>query len=142
MNCLLPTTLSVNCWRPCSYPPVTPTWGSPGTRDGTCPRCSAQIFLLTWPSSGPPALGTAHYSGAFSIPVFLPQTHRGFCVSNKFHIHSLLFTLMPRPHLAVPPHPTSSICCCSVAKSTLWTCSTPGLPVPHHLLDFTQVHVH
>ena len=37
------------------------------------------------------------------------------------------------------------ICCCSVAKS-FWTlcdsvdCSTPGLPVPHYLLEFAQVH--
>ena len=35
-------------------------------------------------------------------------------------------------------------CCCSVTKSclTLWDpidCSTPGLPVHHHLLDFAQV---
>ena len=38
-------------------------------------------------------------------------------------------------------------CCCSVA----WACpilcdpvdcSTPGLPVPHRLLEFAQVHVH
>ena len=37
-------------------------------------------------------------------------------------------------------------CCCSVAKScpTLCgpkDCSTPGFPVPHHLPEFTQVHV-
>ena len=38
-------------------------------------------------------------------------------------------------------------CCCSVAQSR-WTlcdhmdCSTPGLPVPHHLPKFAQVHVH
>ena len=25
---------------------------------------------------------------------------------------------------------------------TPWDCSTPGLPVPHHLLEFAQVHVH
>ena len=25
---------------------------------------------------------------------------------------------------------------------TLCDCSTPGLPVPHHLPEFTQVHVH
>ena len=39
------------------------------------------------------------------------------------------------------------IVCCSVTKSclTLWDSvdySMPGLPVPHHLLEFTQVHVH
>ena len=37
--------------------------------------------------------------------------------------------------------------CCSVTKLclTLWDsmdCSTPGLPVPHHLLKFAQVHIH
>ena len=38
-------------------------------------------------------------------------------------------------------------CCCSVARSCPtfcdpMDCSTPGLPVPHHLLKFAQVHVH
>ena len=38
-------------------------------------------------------------------------------------------------------------CCCSVSQlcPTLWDhmdCSRPGLPVPHHLLEFAQVHVH
>ena len=36
-------------------------------------------------------------------------------------------------------------CCCSVAQSCLtlcdpMDCSTPGLPVPHHLPEFAQVH--
>ena len=39
------------------------------------------------------------------------------------------------------------VVCCSVAKSrpTLldpMDCSTPGLPVPHHLLEFAQVRDH
>ena len=39
------------------------------------------------------------------------------------------------------------LCCCSVAQScpTLcgpMDCNMPGLPVPHHLLEFAQVHVH
>ena len=38
-------------------------------------------------------------------------------------------------------------CCCSVTRLclTLWDptdCSIPGLPVPHHLPEFAQVHVH
>ena len=38
-------------------------------------------------------------------------------------------------------------CCCSVTQScpTLchpMDCSTPGLPAPHHLPEFAQVHVH
>ena len=40
-----------------------------------------------------------------------------------------------------------SDCCCSVTQMcpTLgdpMDCSTPGLPVPHHLPKFSQVHVH
>ena len=41
---------------------------------------------------------------------------------------------------------TREACSCySVAKSCLWDpmeCSTPGLPVPHYLPKFAQVHVH
>ena len=38
-------------------------------------------------------------------------------------------------------------CCCSVAQLCLtlhdaMDCSTPGLPVPHHLPEYAQVHVH
>ena len=38
------------------------------------------------------------------------------------------------------------VCCCSVAKLCLTLCdprdfSMPGFPVPHHLLEFAQVHV-
>jgi len=38
-------------------------------------------------------------------------------------------------------------CCCSVAKLCLtfrdpMDCSMPGFPVPHHLQEFAQVHVH
>ena len=41
----------------------------------------------------------------------------------------------------------SCCCCCSVAKLCLilrehTDCSRPGIPVPHHLLEFAQVHVH
>ena len=39
-----------------------------------------------------------------------------------------------------------NINCCSVSKSCLTlrdsvNCSTPGLPVPHHLLELAQTHV-
>ena len=48
---------------------------------------------------------------------------------------------------ALETAPVWASCCCSVAKSrpTLFDpmdCSTPGLPVPHHLPKFAQVHVH
>ena len=44
-------------------------------------------------------------------------------------------------------HTGSHSCCCSVAKSCLtpWDptdCSTPGFPIPHHLLELAQMHVH
>ena len=40
-----------------------------------------------------------------------------------------------------------SYCCFSVTKTCLtlcdpMNCSTPGLHVPHHLLEFAQIHVH
>ena len=46
-----------------------------------------------------------------------------------------------------PPGITHILCCCSVSQScpTLrdpMDCSTPGLPVPHNLPKFAQVHVH
>ena len=31
---------------------------------------------------------------------------------------------------------------CSVTKSCLTLCNTPGFPVLHHLLEFAQTHVH
>ena len=40
------------------------------------------------------------------------------------------------------------VCCCSVVKScptlcdSMWLHSTPGLPIPHYLLELAQVHVH
>ena len=42
---------------------------------------------------------------------------------------------------------TISLCCCSVTQSFLilhdpMDCSTPGLPVPHHFLEFVKIHAH
>ena len=47
----------------------------------------------------------------------------------------------------LPLHLRRQCCCCSVAQSCLtlcdpMNCSTPSLPVPHHLPEFAQVHVH
>ena len=60
--------------------------------------------------------------------------------------HSLFkhHTLSPMP-ISVPPF--SPISYCSVAQlhpnlCNLLDCSVPGLPVPHLLLELTQVHVH
>ena len=45
------------------------------------------------------------------------------------------------------PWKFQNLCCCSVAQSYLTLCEPmgcciPGLPVPHYLLEFAQVHVH
>ena len=91
-------------------------------------------------------------------------------LANRSEIFEILWLLLPAPthsssghwicflvthsFLAsqFPHHPLwmdlSSLCCyCSVAKSCptpcdAMNCSTPGFSVRHHLLEFTQVHVH
>ena len=45
------------------------------------------------------------------------------------------------------PNSFIACCCCSVTKSCLthcnsMDCSMSGLPVPHYLPEFAQVHVH
>ena len=49
--------------------------------------------------------------------------------------------------LLVQGSPQFQHCCCSVAQTCIFVCdpmdcSTPGLPVPYHPLEFAQVHVH
>ena len=49
--------------------------------------------------------------------------------------------------VSCPPAHFFSSCCCSVTKLCLILrqpvdCSTPGFPVPHHLSEFAQIHVH
>ena len=60
-----------------------------------------------------------------------------------------LYLLKVRFSLAICPSgiARSCYCCCSVAKLCPTLCDPqglqhPDLPVPHHLLEFTQVHVH
>ena len=66
---------------------------------------------------------------------------------------SLTFCHSPGPKLARPRASpeirewSANCCCCSVAQSCPTLCnpmnhSTPGLPVHHQLLEFTQTHVH
>ena len=57
------------------------------------------------------------------------------------------FLLILRMGWILPFASKPLFCCCSVAKSCLTLCkptdcSTLGFPVPHHLPDFAQVHVH
>ena len=64
---------------------------------------------------------------------------------DSFFKLNLIFSVKsPDTSLQTPPPSTH---CCSVTQSCLtlcnhMDCSTPGLPVPHHLLKFAQVHVH
>ena len=56
---------------------------------------------------------------------------------------SLHLCLFPRESLRT----YISVCCCSAAQSCLtlydpMDCSTPGFPVPHHLPELAQAHVH
>ena len=58
----------------------------------------------------------------------------------------LLHCKQIRYHISVGPK-SDDCCCCSVTKfcptlCVLMDCSTPGFPVPQHLLEFAQVHVH
>ena len=62
----------------------------------------------------------------------------------KQHLSPLL-KCKARRQVSSPPNFYD--CCCSVTRlcPTLcdsMDCSTPGLPVPDHLLEFTQVHIH
>ena len=50
-----------------------------------------------------------------------------------------------RPHESQAVHTSAHCCCCSLTKSCSTrhdpiNCSVPGFPVPHHLLEFAQVH--
>ena len=67
----------------------------------------------------------------------VPQTH-----TSTFDVCPVAF-----PRCMACSLLTKDNCCCSFTQpdSTLCNpkdCSTPGLPVPHHLLKFAQVHIH
>ena len=85
-----------------------------------------------------------------------------FSFRQSLHLFSFLWTnvLIIKPHFCTRAMeyknvgyrmqrcPVHSICyCCSVTKSCLtlcdpMDCNTPGFPVLHQLLEFTQTHVH
>ena len=69
-----------------------------------------------------------------SMPLNILSHNQGFPTGGRQPIHRLIYC-------------QCYCCCCSVTKSCptlrdLTDCSTPGFPVPHHLLEFVQVHVH
>ena len=97
-------------------------------------------FCPTWRVILPIDLKSLKASGYYSLPPHIPPVGTGcFLVT-----HSFLASKLPHHPLWMD---LSSLCCyCSVPKScpTLCDprdCSTPGFSVPHHLLEFTQVHV-
>ena len=70
-------------------------------------------------------------------------------LSDQESCFSIFFFLVPRtvPDIFSIQPKLSIYSCCSVTKSCLtlcdsMACSTPDLPVPHDLPEFTQVHVH
>ena len=108
------------------------------------------------------------HSSLLKISTTIPRT---FSAGTHFRVLVLAVTTsetLPRPHVAhlltacglllSTSHSLASYpplfsfvafitCCCSVAQAcpTLgdpMDCSTPGFPVLHYLLEFTQTHVH
>ena len=61
--------------------------------------------------------------------------------------HTVHRSLILNPLCGFHHRVASALCCGSVAQSCPTLCdpryySTPGLPIPHHLLKFAQVHVY
>ena len=84
-------------------------------------------------------LGRPALEAGVLITPWIPTSLCGFEELSLSLIHILE---LDRQASLYPP-----CCCCSVAKlcPTLYDpvdCSTPSLPVPYHLQEFAQVHVH
>ena len=82
--------------------------------------------------TGSPALGLrSPYEGEFSLPHVLAQGspifHSSF--NGELGIAPRVTAGQNRPHLGLCPHDPMNR-------------STPGLPIHHQLLEFTQTHVH
>ena len=78
------------------------------------------------------------FCGLFSLSIFSPSINTIFlCIVSLFlSIHLIVFFIIK-----------DFFCFCSVTNSypalcDSMDCSTPGLPVHHPLLEFTQTHVH
>ena len=91
-----------------------------------------------------PNLSSLHHNSKFPLVIYFTYGNVYICMLFSQLYHS------PRPQLC--PR-VCSLClhlhwdCCSIAKScpTLcdpMDCSMPGFPIPHHLPEFAQVHVH
>ena len=78
--------------------------------------------------------------------VFLPgESHGQGSLAGYMSVHRVTKSWPQLKQLSTQEH---QLCCCSSVTQlcpTLWDpkdCNTPGLPVPHHLPEFAQVHVH
>ena len=86
-------------------------------------------------------------------PIFANCCHLALRIMSCF-LNSMLGWVWQWLYLCVPFIYSPNICnfhhcscCCSVSQSRQtfckpMNCSTPGLPVPHHLSKFDQVHLH
>ena len=77
-----------------------------------------------------------------------------FSISTLNRLHWMVFSASCEPSeerkalIYSAPHASHNYCCCCLVAQGCLTlcdpvdCSMPGLPVPHHLPEFAQVHVH
>ena len=74
----------------------------------------------------------------------MKATHYQIC---KFDIYKLSCVMLYKEMCQHFKDLYNSVHFCSLTQSCLtlcdpMDCSTPGLPVPHHLLEFAQIHIH
>ena len=127
----------------CSLSSSTPTQLSPNA----IPPGS----LLQWLTSTSPSSGSHGHCSCLEVSRDQPSSLAADCWGRGCWLNgSLLRAGRYRQHHLSKEHQVPSsllICCCSLAQScpTLCKptdCSTPGLPVLHHLLELAQTHVH
>ena len=118
--------------------------------------------LRTWPDPALEPIFSACSGSWVCTSDWPPLTEPWMSASHSQAKHESLFGLCLVPGQGAPlnkdpgstlrehvflAHTFSNQCCCSVTKSCLTLCNPrnwnmPGLPVPQHLPEFSQVHVH
>ena len=104
-----------------------------------CRKLQTLVQLLGW--DDPMEKGKATH---FCILAWrIPRTEE----SGGLYVHRVAKSWPWLKQLSTHAHQLCCCCCCSVTQlcPTLWDskdCNTPGLPVPHHLPELAQVHVH
>ena len=135
------------------------TWGLPQRLSGKesacrCRRCRLDPWVrkIPWRRKQQPApvLLPGKFHGQRRLMGYSPWGHKQLDATEHMHTHTLTNKIMGILRIQAfffVSHHSILCCCCSVAQScpTLRDpvdCSMSGLPVPHHLLEFTQVHIH